>query len=402
VKAGWRIRPLGEVCTLINGRTYKKDELLEAGLYRVLRVGNFFTNEHWYYSDLQLEPNKYCESGDLLYAWSASFGPRIWDGGKVIYHYHIWKVAPRPDQVDQKFLFHFLDYDKDSIRAEHGAGATMIHVSKATMEKRSIPVPPIDEQKRIVAILDDAFEQLASARRNAEANAVDAREVFESYLAALFESPPKNWPRRALGSLCERITVGHVGPMSSRYVESGIPFLRSQNIRPFRVDLADVKFIDSSFMAELKKSELRPGDVAIVRTGYPGTCAVIPDSLELANCADLVIARPGPELSPHFLAMLLNSSYGKSHVAEVSVGAAQKHFNVGSARTAVFPIPPLAVQEELVEQAAAIRDMTTSIGDHYRSVQRELDCLRTSLLAKAFVGELATEKVEMNDAYRVA
>ena len=72
------------MCEFVNGRAYSKHELLEKGKYAVLRVGNFFTNNHWYYSDLELESNKYCDYGDLLYAWSASFGPRIWHSGDSI------------------------------------------------------------------------------------------------------------------------------------------------------------------------------------------------------------------------------------------------------------------------------------------------------------------------------
>lgn len=83
---GWEEKDLNNVCTLLNGRAYKKDEMLNRGKYPLLRVGNFFSNRDWYYSDLELDPDKYCDSGDLLYAWSASFGPRIWEGGKTIYH----------------------------------------------------------------------------------------------------------------------------------------------------------------------------------------------------------------------------------------------------------------------------------------------------------------------------
>ena len=73
----WVKTKLGDSAIFINGRAYKQEELLELGKYRVLRVGNFFTNNNWYYSDLELEEDKYCEDGDLLYAWSASFGPRL-------------------------------------------------------------------------------------------------------------------------------------------------------------------------------------------------------------------------------------------------------------------------------------------------------------------------------------
>ena len=78
------------MATFINGRAYSQDELLSNGKYKVLRVGNFYTNDSWYFSDMELDEKYYANDGDLLYTWSATFGPHIWRGGKVIYHYHIW------------------------------------------------------------------------------------------------------------------------------------------------------------------------------------------------------------------------------------------------------------------------------------------------------------------------
>ena len=89
---GWEVKKLVEVSSLINGRAYKQNELLNEGKYKVLRVGNFFTNSNYYYSNLELDDEKYCYKGDLLFAWSASFGAFIWDEGKTIFHYHIWRV----------------------------------------------------------------------------------------------------------------------------------------------------------------------------------------------------------------------------------------------------------------------------------------------------------------------
>src|SRR4051812_44415932 len=98
----------------------------------------------------------------------------------------------------------------------------------------------------------------------------------------------KGWKTIKLKELCHEITVGHVGPMVEEYIDSGIPFLRSQNILPFYLDLSSIRFISSEFHRKLKKSALRPGDVAVVRTGYPGTACVVPSQLSEANCADLV------------------------------------------------------------------------------------------------------------------
>ncbi len=78
----WEQRKLGEVATFINGRAYKQNELLDSGKYKVLRVGNFYTNDSWYYSNLELADKYYIDKGDLVYTWSATFGPHIWDGEK--------------------------------------------------------------------------------------------------------------------------------------------------------------------------------------------------------------------------------------------------------------------------------------------------------------------------------
>lgn len=151
---GWVERRLEEVCELVNGRAYKKHEMLHSGKYPLLRVGNFFTSKDWYYSDLELDSEKYCDRGDLLYAWSASFGPRIWDGGKTIFHYHIWKVLPKLGLVHKQFLFYLLQWDVEEIKRAHGTGTTMIHVSKGSMEARVLPIPPLDAQPQISAALD--------------------------------------------------------------------------------------------------------------------------------------------------------------------------------------------------------------------------------------------------------
>jgi restriction endonuclease S subunit len=149
----------GEICEVLNGRAYKKNELLESGKYTVLRVGNFFSSDNWYYSDLELDANKYCDNGDLLFAWSASFGPKIWDGGKVIYHYHIWKLVPSPF-VDKKFLYYWLLFSRNKmLMGVHGS--VMGHLTKSSFEKQKISLPDILEQKAIAHILstlDDKIE----------------------------------------------------------------------------------------------------------------------------------------------------------------------------------------------------------------------------------------------------
>ena len=163
------------------------------------------------------------------------------------------------------------------------------------------------------------------------------------------------WPIVALGDVAEDLTVGYVGPMASEYVPTGIPFLRSQNIERFRINLTDTKFITPEFHAQLRKSSLQPGDVVIVRTGKPGTAAVIPESMSNLNCSDLVIVRPGIRIDSRFLCYFINS-VAETHVSAHLVGAVQQHINVGSARQLPLRLPPLPEQRAIAHILGTLDD----------------------------------------------
>ena len=160
----WRKEQLQCNATLLNGRAYKQDELLDSGKYPVLRVGNFFSNRSWYYSDLELDDDKYCDNGDLLYAWSASFGPRIWSGGKVIYHYHIWKVLVG-ENYNKQFLCNLLDYVTASLMGEtHGIG--MMHLTKSGMEETEFIIPPMELQEQFATFVKQTDKSKAAVQKS--------------------------------------------------------------------------------------------------------------------------------------------------------------------------------------------------------------------------------------------
>ena len=144
----WEQRKLGDIATFINGRAYSQDELLSSGKYKVLRVGNFYTNDSWYYSDMELDDKYYAEEGDLLYTWSATFGPHIWHGDKIIYHYHIWKVE-LSNALEKNFAVQLMEKDKQSILSDKN-GSTMVHITKSGMESKEVILPSnIKEQAKI-------------------------------------------------------------------------------------------------------------------------------------------------------------------------------------------------------------------------------------------------------------
>lgn len=164
-KNEWIDSTIGRHISLLNGRAYKQEELLDEGKYRVLRVGNFNTNSKWYYSNLELEEDKYVNKGDLLYLWATNFGPEIWTEEKAIYHYHIWKLEFDRTEINQDYLNIWLESDKNKIQ-QNTNGSTMVHITKTMMEERGISLPNFDEQSAIGSLFRTLDDLLVSYKDN--------------------------------------------------------------------------------------------------------------------------------------------------------------------------------------------------------------------------------------------
>jgi len=186
--ARWATSPLADLVTVLNGRAYKQSELLDTGT-PVLRVGNLFTSNKWYYSDLELEEDKYCNDGDLIFAWSASFGPFIWNGGQAIYHYHIWKLPLHsPTDLFRDYLYLYLLNKTDEIKAS-GHGISMVHMTKEKMERLEVPLPPLAEQHRIVAKIDELMALCDQLEQQLNQADQQRRRLLEALLAEALVEP---------------------------------------------------------------------------------------------------------------------------------------------------------------------------------------------------------------------
>ena len=224
----WEQRKLGTVATFINGRAYSQDELQSSGKYRVLRVGNLYTNYSWYYSDMELEDKYYAISGDLLYTWSATFGPHIWLGEKIIYHYHIWKVV-LSSTLDKSFAVHLLERDKQEILSDKN-GSTMVHITKKGMEEKEVILPTnIDEQIKIGKQLDAINNLITLHQRQCE----NLKKVKKFMLQKLFpqngENVPKvrfsgftdTWEQRKLGDVFKEYSEKNHGELPALTIVQG-------------------------------------------------------------------------------------------------------------------------------------------------------------------------------------
>ncbi|MCC3303815.1 restriction endonuclease subunit S [Sneathiella sp. HT1-7] len=390
----WKKVILGEVCQLINGRAYKKSELLEEGKYPVLRVGNFFSNRNWYYSDLELNEDKYCDSGDLLYAWSASFGPRIWKGGKVIYHYHIWKTDIDESKLDKMFLYYWFDWDTERIKSDHGAGTTMIHVTKRSMEAREILLPPLPEQQRIVAILDEAFAGIDAAIENTKRNLANARELFESYLNNVFTQKGDGWSEKRLREICDRITDGtHQTP---KYYDNGFIFLSSKNVKEGVIDWDNIRYVDEVQHVNMQR-RLAPriNDILLRKNGAGyGKAAIVDRDVIFDVYVSLAVLRPLEFILPRYLLHFINSPFAMQQFNSRIKGTGVPNLHLEEIQAVIVTFPDdIKEQQRIIDGLDAFNTESQLLEAVYQKKLGALVELKQSILQKAFSGELTREEV---------
>ena len=370
---GWQPHKLGDCVRLINGRAYSQHELLDSGT-PVIRIQNLNGGDRWYYSDLNLSEDKYCHRGDLLFAWSASFGPYIWNGEKSIFHYHIWRVIPN-ELLNKAFAFRLFDWITEKVKsASHGVA--MLHMTKAGMEAWPIALPPIPEQRRIAAILDQA-DALRAKRREALAQ-LDS--LTQSIFIEMFGDPltnPKGFIRKSLGEII-KFEGGSQPPASTFTDEEAPDTIRLVQIRDFKSDRFKT-FIPK----KLSRRFFEIDDVMIGRYGPP--VFQILRGLSGSYNVALMKAVPRDGITKDFVFHLLKEKRLHNFVvANSERTAGQSGVNLELLEKYEAYIPPIDLQNEFVERISVLDSMTM----YMRQSLAELDILFDALQHRAFRGEL--------------
>ena len=410
IPVNWKWIRLGSGVRFINGRAYKKSELLtDSNLTPVLRVGNLFTNSSWYYSDLKLDKDKYIDNGDLIYAWSASFGPRIWNGGHVIYHYHIWKTVIK-EGIDKKFLYYFLSDPHNVLGETKLHGSTMKHVTKTNMEKLPFPLPPLEEQKRIVAKIeklmplvdeyaesynrlqkiDNEFEdklkqsvlqyamegklvkqnpsdepasELIKKIENEKAELVKEGKIKKSKkLPAITddEKPfdiPDSWEWVRLDTVLDVRDGTHDTP---KYVKNGIPLITSKNISNGHLDFSNIKYISEKDFTEInKRSNVEKGDIIFAMIGSIGNPVIVDTDRKFGIKNVALLKNINHSLDMNFVLhylYLLENLWIKN-----ASGAVQKFISLKKIRSSLIPFPPLEEQRRIVEKVEELQSSISNL-----------------------------------------
>lgn len=398
MKEGWKTQTLGEVAKIAAGNSAPQDEsLLKNGTYPFFRTadagrvrfGDIYESAD-YLNENGIKGLRRFPKGTILFPKSGAstfLNHRVMMGVEGYVSSHLATIVADETQVNRRFLLYYLTtIVAQGLIQDHAYPS----LNLPAIAGISIQVPTLPEQQRIVGILDEAFDGIATAKANAEKNLQNARALFEGHLNAIFTQRGKGWKHITLGSICERVSVGYVGPISSYYCDpdNGVPFLRSQNVRSGRLDWEGVQYITRDFHESLRKSQLRVGDLLFVRVGANrGDCCAIYEHIKDLNCANIVFARP-TQGNAAYLERYCQSPPGRGQLLGMTTGAAQGVINTLSVAELIVPLPSPTEQEMIVAALDALAVKTQRLESIYQRKLAALEELKKSLLHEAFNGEL--------------
>ena len=392
----------GDICKVLNGRAYKQNELLASGKYPILRVGNFFSSDRWYYSDMELPEDKYCDYEDLLFAWSASFGPKIWDGEKVIYHYHIWELIPNDDIADKWYLYYWLRHSVNRLTAgTHGS--VMAHMTKGDMENQSIELPSLQTQRKISSILRTIDEKI---HNNVAINNNLLEQIKTICTAWLSEYKPfdgvmpSDWVETPLSDIAEFISgYSYKG---TELTDSTIAMATIKNFDRkggFKLD-GYKEIIPSSKLKESQHAELF--DTLVAHTDLTQNAEVIGNAElvmsksgydDIVFSMDLVKVLPKKDgVSKFLIAAILQDKKFKAHCLGYVNGTTVLHLSKKALPEYKLLLPSdFSTLKPLDEVVTALyKQVSSNISEN-----TYLEELRESLLPKLMSGELDVSNIEL-------
>jgi len=379
MKKGWEVKKLGEICEIERGGSPRPiDSFLTDAPDGInwIKIGDtknitkYITRTAAKIRHEGAKRSRMVYEGDFILSNSMSFGrPYIMKTTGCIHDG--WLVLRQP-KVDQDYLYHVLSSDLVFSQFDRlAAGSTVRNLNIGLVKGVQIPVPPLPEQQRIVAILGEAFAAIATAKENAEKNLKNARELFESYLQSVFANPGDGWEVKKLEEVCENLDSKRVPVTKRDRTEGQYPYYGASGI----VDYVNRYIFDEDLLLVSED-----GANLLART-YPIAFS-ISGKAWVNNHAHVL--RFNNISSQIFIEYYLNSIKLDDYVS----GMAQPKLNQTMLNSIEVPFPLLPEQLAIVAKLDALSAETKKLEAIYRQKLADLDELKKSVLKKAFDGEL--------------
>lgn len=296
--------------------------------------------------------------------------------------------------ADRRYLYYWLTMESTVKEIDRtSTGARMPRANVEAILDFPIPLPPLPEQQRIVAILDEAFAGLATATANAEKNLKNARELFESNLNATFEQTDRTWQTKSLEELCEDDRIITYGVIKlGREFPSGVPCLRTSNVRWLRIDLEGIKRIAPDLSKEFRRTILRGGEVLVNVRGTLGGVAVVQPGMKGWNVSREVAVVPvdAGRIESAYLAHFIATKRSQNWLTDVQKGLAYVGINIADLRTLPISFPGRNRQLQLIARLQELSYEARKLEAIYNRRLLQLAELRQAILHAAFSGELTS------------
>ena len=400
MRKGWETKNLGDLCDVVGGGTPPKDKPafysgdIPWATVRDMRQDVITETEFRITKDaVKSSATNIIPSGNVVIATRVGLGKVCLLGQDTAINQDLRGIVPRSDKaLVIRYLYWWLKSIADVIVAE-GTGATVQGVKLPFVKSLQIPVPPLAEQQRIVGLLDEAFEGLATAKSNAEKNLQNARALFESHLQSVFTQRGPGWVATTLGEDID--LLAGFAFKSAQYTndDDDIQLLRGDNIIQGCLRWDDVKRWPADDTGDYDRYQLKEGDVVLamdrpwVKAGLKHA-TISTDDLPCLLVQRTARLRGGSNLDNRFLKLLIGSSAFTSHILGVQTGIGVPHISGQQIKDFEFARPPLAEQRRISDNLESLQEQTHRLARLYEQKLVALEALKKSLLHQAFTGEL--------------
>ena len=387
---GWKLEKIRDFCNTSTGGTpSRKEKEYYNGDIPWLKSGELkesvilSSEEHISKEGLLNSNAKIIPKGTLLIAlYGATVGRVGILGIDSAINQAICAITPTKD-VEISFLYYFLKASRNELLKRRTGGAQP-NISQGIINDIEVPIPPLETQKKIVAILEKA-ERIQRLREEADAL---TESLLQSVFLEMFGDPvtnPKEFNIQKFGDCCEKIIYGVGTP--PEFSDSGIPFIRATNIKNGMIVRKNLKFISLYESQKISKAKVNKGDLIIVRSGVnTGDCTAITEEFDGSFAGYDLIVQLKPGYESNYFNLLINSDYGKKIISLLSRRAAQSHLNAKQVASLQFPVPPVELQREFSKNVKKI----LKISKIEENSNFGANLFNRAIMMMAFTGELVS------------
>ncbi|MBP9993787.1 MAG: restriction endonuclease subunit S [bacterium] len=384
---------LGEVADYINGRAFKPSEWKEKGL-PIVRIQNLNDESAVYhYSDAEHEEKYLLHDGDLLFAWAASLGTYIWNGGEAWLNQHIFKVLPKQN-VSKMYLYYALtSIIKELYSKSHGSG--MVHVTKGKFEETEIPLPPLATQRAIVTRIESLFAELDKGVEKLKTAQQQLKVYRQAVLNDCLTKGSEKWKKVKLGEVIERIEAGKSFRCSEKVPsknEKGIVKISAVTWGEF-LEMECKTIVNEEFYNP--NYRIHKGDLLISRANtlqLVGSCVFVrkEPNRDIVLSDKVLRLIPKQNADSRFLLYSLRTSNSRKQIQTMSTGNQDSMRNIGQDRLKKINLecPSLPEQQRIVQEIETRLSACDEVEKNIAESLQQAEALRQSILKKAFSGEL--------------